>query len=95
MARYIDAEEAENVLINRMAGTGYQSRAVDSIAFVPTADVAEVRHGAWIIEDAGGGWKRAICPHCREIFLYAKGHYQIGIAPRCPECGAKIGGEKE
>ncbi|MBQ7671313.1 MAG: hypothetical protein IJS45_11450 [Clostridia bacterium] len=56
----------------------------------PLSDVEKVRHGAWIIEDAGDGWKRAICPHCRTIFLYAKGHYQIGVAPRCPECGAKM-----
>ena len=37
MARYIEAEEARSVLLMRMAGTGYQSRAMNAIYDVPTA----------------------------------------------------------
>lgn len=42
MARYIEAEEARSVLLMRMAGTGYQSRAMNAIYDVPTAYVMAV-----------------------------------------------------
>ena len=42
MPEYIEREAAEKELMYAMVGTGYQSRAIDAIKFVPTADVVEV-----------------------------------------------------
>lgn len=42
MAEYIERVAAEKELMYAMAGTGYQSRAIDAIKFMPTADVVEV-----------------------------------------------------
>ena len=86
MTRYIDAEEAENVLINRMAGTGYQSRAVDSIAFVPTADVEDVRHGEWKFNNHACGYyySGVTCSIC--------GNGETSNSPYCRKCGAKMDG---
>ena len=39
---YIEREAAEKELMYAMVGTGYQSRAIDAIKFMPTADVVEV-----------------------------------------------------
>ena len=103
MPRYIDAgdlkrrfrwwAQGDNDLIQYALPSDIElfDRFVDS---APTADVEEVKHGEWIVEDAGGGWKRAICPRCDKIFLYAKGQLQIHAMPRCPNCGAKMDGKK-
>lgn len=39
MARYIDADEVLDAMLIEMAGTGYQSRAMDVIKYAETADV--------------------------------------------------------
>lgn len=96
MPRYIDAVLLKEKLLEADKSpylTEY-ARLVPIINRTPTADVEEVKHGEWIVEDAGGGWKRAICPRCDKIFLYAKGQLQIHAMPRCPECGAKMDGKE-
>ena len=42
MAEYIERDAAEKELMHAMVGTGFQSRAMDAIRFMPTADVVEV-----------------------------------------------------
>lgn len=39
---YISREEALNALLNGMVMTGYQTRAMDCVRFIPAADVVEV-----------------------------------------------------
>lgn len=44
MKEYIEREATENEMLHTMAGTGYQSRAMDVIRYAPTADVVEVTY---------------------------------------------------
>lgn len=94
MPRYIDAEEANKIMLNAMCGTGYQSRAMSAIDDTPTADVQEVKHGYWIIKPHGFYLHMgAFCSSCGE-------HSGIGgieknqRRPYCPNCGAKMDGKE-
>lgn len=54
------------------------------ISSIPSAEVAPVRHGKWILEDACGQYWRT-CSECSEL--------QMGQTPTftyCPHCGAKM-----
>ena len=56
--------------------------------YVPTADVAEVKHGEWIVlydEDSpqDGIWKCSICDYIRFVDDTTPTNY-------CPNCGAKM-----
>ena len=51
---------------------------------VPSADVAEVRHGKWTLT----GWDRGI--KVEECSLCSKRAY--GATPFCPHCGARMDG---
>lgn len=101
MPKYIDTDKLnlyDDLFMKGKNDSGVWVRYRDVenlIKNAPAADVQEVRRGEWIIENAGDGWKRAICPHCLKVFLYAKGHYQIGIAPYCPECGTIMDGGED
>jgi hypothetical protein len=94
MARYIDADEAKEAL------TGWDTDPTDeeiewTIDNVPTADVAEVKHGNWV-DRGDGDWS---CDRCGELFSFdAWGD----IHPKddcgcnyCPNCGAKMDGGEE
>ena len=66
---------------------------------IPTADVAEVRHGRWIEDERtypGPGLKNNLCSVCGEI----AGLWKEGLEPGrkwayCPNCGARMGKEDE
>ena len=66
---------------------------------IPTADVAEVRHGRWIEDERtypGPGLKNNLCSVCGEI----AGSWKEGLEPGrkwayCPNCGARMGKEDE
>ena len=93
MAEYIDKDELLSYLYN------LQDEPHDiaiEIAQFPAADVALVRHGAWIPVDVTppcGEWRCSDCGQSRiivwvvcvddmrELFLY------------CPNCGARMDGE--
>lgn len=47
MDGYISREVLLRDMLYAMAGTGYQTRAMDVVQFAPTADVVEVVHGEW------------------------------------------------
>lgn len=80
MARYIEAEEARSVLLMRMAGTGYQSRAMNAIYDVPTAYVMAVNEGEWICTECAYTWKCSVC-----------GNEHYGTRTNfCSNCGAKM-----
>lgn len=48
----------------------------------PTVEAEPVRHGRWI----NHGWS-IVCSECGEDYAFAKRNY-------CPNCGAKMDGEK-
>lgn len=80
MARYIEAEEARSVLLMRMAGTGYQSRAMNAIYDVPTAYVAAVNEGEWIGTEFAYTWKCSVCGN----------EHHDTRTNFCSNCGAKM-----
>lgn len=87
--RYIDADAliAKGWRLERHAPNGTVISEM-SIADVPTADVAEVRHGKWkeMAEYEHGGIKKIffVCPLCERI------EYQK--EPYC-HCGARMDGD--
>lgn len=86
MPRYIDADKAEELLIQ-----GYE------ISDVPTADVQEVIHAHWVITE----YEYLNCSHCGEAYYtgaesteQAKEWLEKGYAYSCcPYCGAKMDGK--
>ena len=75
----------ESYNVSPMYRRGYDD-CVATVLKAPAADVAPVVHGRWI--DDGSGI--IICPECERGYnLHAKyTHY-------CPNCGAKMDGDKE
>lgn len=92
MSEYIEREAAEDA-----AGEAYLKGLNPEWAVrdVPTADVVPVVHGKWIRPH----WKNSdYCCDCSECGGEAMHReYQWnkkGIYPICPNCGAKMGGER-
>ena len=56
---------------------------------IPTADVAEVRHGRW--EKHGSKWQ---CTGCK-VLMSIDGTPQENLLYYCPNCGAKMDKEEE
>lgn len=83
MRRYVDIDKIPFV-IGTDAQTDEEIMLVTKkqIDELPTADVAEVRHGEWKIQ----GLCNPKCSLCKQ-YGYAKDRY-------CPNCGAKMDGEK-
>lgn len=101
MPRYIDAEELEK-RINKYVKMGsyatYEQREVTDwckdecirqIHVMPTADVAEVKHGEWMKEGCG----LRVCSECNFEYDHA-GMPNEGLE-YCPNCGAKMDGERK
>ena len=97
MARYIDADDAAQRIMYYMSHTpercgehyAYKA-ALKEIVGSPTANVAEVKHGAWI-NGRYNDWKdnvyEEMCSVC--------GRYSQEYGKRyCPNCGAKMDGGK-
>ena len=92
MAEYIERDAAEKELLYAMVGTGYQSRAIDAIRFMPTADVVEAQRGKVIVLDHDEWWS------CVYECCTCKGQWML--EPRkpaicCPYCGVRLGGKGE
>ena len=88
---YIDRDKARDTLLYEMVGTGYQSQAVSAIEFVPTADVAEVRHGK--MERDGHHLHFNCCNKVLAIIVNESDDYDNIVS--CPFCGAKMDGKGE
>lgn len=87
MAEHIDREKAK-----RLLHIEYAYAAEQLLDEIPTADVAPVVHGKWIVRfDGPYKRRRCYCSHC------GKHNGVGGIAqnqekPYCPNCGAKMDG---
>ena len=91
MARYIDAtklmDELNDAQIEFDENYKGLGKAKVMLSLHPTADVVEVKHGEWSLKYIGAG-------HCWECSECA---FQLCTMPRtnyCPNCGAKMDGEK-
>lgn len=83
MPRYVDAEKA-HIYLNRTA--------CKQIKLMPTADVAEVKHGEWKIKQfALTNCFNVCCSECG--YKEMKGpawNETFGMHQYCPNCGAKM-----
>lgn len=92
MPRYIDAEKIKYT--NFTYGIVFTTR-LDNITFkedidaIPTADVATVRHGHWVLHERAEEWGGLLIPNfeCSNCHLYLRSD---GAGNYCPNCGAKM-----
>lgn len=75
MAEYIEREAAMNAVAEAM------------FKYIPAADVAEVKHGKWIVTNLGNDWADAECSCCGEERSFSEYH---DFYKYCPNCGAKM-----
>jgi hypothetical protein len=99
MAEYINREELlkdinDSVRFSTRNGVSAEIRGahkiVDRIYSAPTADVVEVVHGEWEIVDSDLDWVDGKCSACG----YTDCFYESGFYKYCPDCGAKMDGER-
>ena len=99
MSEYIEREFALNVLCRENCGHNYEANKCNNcytsnfINYLPTADVAEVKHGKWVEPH----WRNSVsCANCSICGAEAY-HYDFhGVQKTyryCPNCGAKMGAE--
>ena len=101
MKEYIEKEAVLEILKRNSVGTwrgvpAYPAEiksAAHEIGNLPAADVAEVRHGRWILEREPDG-----TPYCFHCSVCDNDFHHIGIMTAtdyCPNCGARMGKEAE
>ena len=105
MSRYIDAEKLIKVLRDGMIDENdwsYESPAecrgvlefsIAEVKKIPTADVAEVKRGRWIVDTAFGNdvmsdEQMVICSVCGKGIFWGKQNF-------CPNCGSRMVDEDE
>ena len=97
MSRYIDADVLYNSVKYNVGaywseGEEVKEECLNEIDNAPTADVVEVRHGQWSVTFIEKSDKvfRTGAPHCSLCGRQA--HHRT---PFCPNCGAKMDGERK
>lgn len=92
MAEYIERESVIESIIGEPTESHYPSWYADKIKEIPTADVAPVVHGLWVIVDDGvmiGDGKHMECAVCH---TWSKDRIKANY---CPNCGARMDGERK
>ena len=93
MKEYIERASVHSIIEQTstlMFTRGKMHEQVDSL---PAADVAEVRHGRWILEREPDG-----TPYCFHCSVCDNDFHHIGIMTAtdyCPNCGARMDKEDE
>lgn len=92
--KYIDLDNVIDILENEWGYQGMREELYD----LPTADVAEIRHGEWI--DALGDCSTAECSLCGEMYDVTDREPEMKYLEAfrqfykfCPACGAKMDAE--
>ena len=100
MKRYIEQQEITDALCAAADGsTATIAAFMDLVDRLPSADVAEVVHGEWL--NFVGDYVTAECSVCGECYDTSdyndKEHFDMvkQLNKYCPNCGAKMDGEKE
>ena len=92
MSRYIDADE----LLKRLPDDlPYKASVRRVLMQAPDADVVEVRHGEWIEKDDGWDGVLYTCSACGCDWTTIDGTPFENNMRYCPECGAKMDGERK
>lgn len=101
MADYIDREALVERLTRNLNSCNpgtfsercYQD-AINTVTFTPASDVAPVVHGEWTtIEDDYTGMTALECSECNEEWWF-EDDPPIKYYHYCPNCGAKMDGDK-
>lgn len=96
MSEYIDRNELLKT-INENVAEAHNERCaqiLEGILNAPTADVVEVRHGEWIEKDDGWDGVLYTCSVCHCDWITIDGTPFENNMRYCPECGAKMDGER-
>mgnify|MGYP000581236893 CR=1 FL=1 len=98
MSEYIEREFALNVLCRENCGHDYEANKCNNcytsnfINYLPTADVAEVKHGKWIEVQKENIWNDIVpvleCSACGKYTVGTRGI--MTKSNYCPNCGAKM-----
>lgn len=101
---YIEREAVKEVIKQLSREPTYQHDGEDyymgvcavdgEIAMLPAADVAEVRHGEWIIETPNNR-KFITCSACRSVIDCLYTNIDENEFDYCPYCDAKMDGKGE
>lgn len=86
MKEYIERAAVLKVLEEYYPGVDERLHIVKDITSIPTAEVAEVRHGRWI---------DGVCSECGFDAMYYKGIPAQVYTDYCPSCGARMEKEAE
>ena len=98
MSRYIDIDKAIPIAIQAVVDVvGHGITQVDAVNIAEkieeasTADVVEVRHGKWEYIEEDDCY---ICSNCKASAL--NNYRSLSVNSNyCPNCGAKMGGERK
>lgn len=98
MSDYIEREFALNVLCRENCGHDYEANKCNNcytsnfINYLPTADVAEVKHGKWVEVQKENIWNDIVpvleCSACGKYTVGTRGI--MTKSNYCPNCGAKM-----
>ena len=96
MARYIDAERLKMTFASGIRvydGMCKIDDVMHNIDNEPTADVVEVKHGSWTFSRSE---RKVVCSCCETTAPFDKkvGYHTLWRSPYCPNCGAKMGAER-
>lgn len=99
MNRYIDVDKLSEMIEARAETLVKGKEAFYYIANwlnkLPPADVVEIRQGKWKIEEYKNHLN-VVCSNCnKEFYVYKQGQYRIDRSNYCPNCGAKMEGERK
>ena len=95
MSKYIDADKAIKDYAHYGIEHSYDATDLEAILNeCPTADVAEVRHGRWIEQEADMDTIYE-CSVCGEPFVTIEGTPADNLWNYCPNCGASMRGEEK
>ena len=91
MAEYIKKEDIEQKIQDGLNNLVLGHDAIEVLGMIyemPSADVAPVRHGEWIVCGDGDNvpW---MCSHCGKTTAHK---YKVMYGKYCPNCGAKMDG---
>ena len=102
MAQYIESEAVNKLLQKEVERTWHRVwgsviwELYHKISQIPTADVVEVVHGEWINDF--GSYSTMHCSKCEWRVPYIEDYWAIqelySSLHNCPNCGAKMDGEK-
>lgn len=94
MADYISREALEKAVSKPSMFDINKDDVLALIAEIPAADVAEVRHGVWIIKTDDYDNEYMMCSCCKDEF-YPVDEDTVDTTPNyCQTCGAKMDGER-